>query len=117
MKQETYDKLNNMLNEALAKETPESWNTYLDSCLPEIDEAADDYVGHPKEVYEGITVSSRREAFKDGAKYAFEKAADWFGNNAHRYMYIESNEYYRDFGYDTDKLINDFKNYVYNQQQ
>lgn len=75
--------------------------------VPEITD--DDYVGRPKEVDEGIIVSSRRNAFKDGAKYAFKKAADWFGNNAHKYMYIESHEYSRDFGYDTDKLIEDFK--------
>ena len=69
MKQETYNKLTDMLNEAISKETPESWNAYLDSCQTETDKAADDYVGHPKEVDEDLSISMSRKAFKDGANW------------------------------------------------
>ena len=48
------------------------------TALDEINEAADEYVGHPEEVDEGITVSGRRDAFKDGAKWQMKKDFDFF---------------------------------------
>jgi len=48
------------------------------TALNEINEAADNYVGHPEEVDEGITVSGRRDAFKDGAKWQMKKDFDFF---------------------------------------
>lgn len=38
-----------------------------------ISDAADSYVGHPKEIGEDLTAYIKREAFKDGAKYILNK--------------------------------------------
>lgn len=50
-----------------------------------LDDAADNYIGHPKEVDEGINVSMNREAFKAGADWQRKEDFDFFTGQMNPY--------------------------------
>jgi len=83
----------------------------------DIKEQADNYIGHSKELDEGIEVTMRRQAFIDGAKWMLEeqqkslksmlyKAVKWVEWNASDYAWFDFDEYY--LGFEVNDFIRDF---------